>query len=146
MNSTHADSLSSHSAVPSSLQALGENPRQACDALYAAGHHFLRAERYADAASFFRMMLVVGPQDERGWLALGHCHELTGHPELAFEVYGSGAQIAERRTRCLLACSRICERAGDTDRVDAILEAAELEASKTGEEELVTAEKSRRLS
>lgn len=107
------------------------------DSLYAAGHYFLDRERFSDAAAFFRMLLVGAPGDERGWLGLGYCHESLNEKELAMEIYGAGAQIAVRKSRCLLACARLCSEDDDVDRQRDILAAAKHEASDEEETMLV---------
>lgn len=107
------------------------------DSLYAAGHYFLDRERFSDAAAFFRMLLVGAPGDERGWLGLGYCHESLNEKDLAMEIYGAGAQIAERKSRCLLACARLCSEDDDVERQRDILAAAKQEANDDEEAMLV---------
>lgn len=115
----------------------------ACDALYAAGHYMLGLDRVDDAAVLFRTMLLADARDERGWLALGACHERSEQDGMAEELYSAGAQIARTRVRCLIAVARLFRRAGD-DRADDCLDAATELASTDEEHELVDYEKERR--
>lgn len=116
------------------------NRHDACNALYAAGHHMLERDRIDDAAVLFRTMLLADAEDERGWLALGACHERLEQDAMAEELYSAGAQIARTRVRCLLAVARLFRRLED-DRADEALEAASELASTTDEEELVELER-----
>ena len=115
--------------------------REACDALYAAGHYMLERERVEDAAVLFRTMLLADACDERGWLALGTCHEVLEQDAMAEELYSAGAQIAKAPVRCLLAVARLFRRLGD-DRVDEALEAAADIAVTDDERSLVVQVKS----
>ena len=117
----------------------------ACDALYAAGHHMLERDRIDDAAVLFRTMLLADAEDERGWLALGTCHERLEQDAMAEELYSAGAQIARSRVRCLVAVARLFRRVGD-DRADEALDAAIDLAATDEEEELVELERKRRTS
>ena len=114
--------------------------RQACDALYAAGHYLLDRERVEDAAVLFRTMLLADPEDERGWLALGTCHERLEQDAMAEELYGAGAQIARAKVRCLVAVARLFTRIGD-DRAQDALDAATDIAASDEEQELVEYER-----
>lgn len=113
---------------------------EACNALYAAGHHLLERERVDDAAVLFRTMLLADATDERGWLALGFCHERLEQDAMAEELYGAGAQIARSPVRCLLAASRLFRRLDD-DRADEALEAAAEIAATDEDHELVQNER-----
>jgi Tfp pilus assembly protein PilF len=95
----------------------------ACNALYAAGHHLLNRHRVDDAAVLFRTMLLADSTDERGWLALGACHERLDQDSMAEELYNAGAQIARSRVRCLVAVARLL-RKGEHERADEALEIA----------------------
>ncbi len=121
------------------------NRQEACNALYAAGYHMLERDRFEDAAVLFRTMLLADAEDERGWLALGTCHERLEHDEMAEELYSAGAQIARSRVRCLVAVSRLFRKTGD-DRADEALDAAIDLAATDEEEELVELERKRRTS
>ena len=79
----------------------------AAEALYATGHRLLSSDRYADAASVYRAMLTFAPQDERGWLALGACHEGLGQSELALQLYAAGRALSRGGGRCDLARARV---------------------------------------
>ncbi len=117
--------------------------REACDALYAAGHYMLGRDRIDDAAALFRTILLADARDERGWLALGACHERVEQYGMAEELYSAGAQIARSPVRCLIAVARLFRRVGD-ERADECLDAAaDLEVTDE-EQELIDYEKGRR--
>jgi hypothetical protein len=118
------------------------NRHDACDALYAAGHHMLDRDRLEDAVVLFRTMLLADAEDERGWLALGACHERLDQDEMAEELYSAGAQMARTRVRCLLAVSRLFRKLDD-DRAEEALDAATDLAATADEEELVELERMR---
>jgi tetratricopeptide (TPR) repeat protein len=100
------------------------------EAIYATGHWLLQEERFAQAASVFRVMLLAAPADERGWLALGQCHEGAGHLRIALEMYGTGAMVGTSPVRCLLARARVL-RALDRDaEADQAIETAEAAAEQ----------------
>ena len=117
----------------------------ACNALYAAGHHMLERDRVDDAAVLFRTMLLADAEDERGWLALGACHERLEQAAMAEELYSAGAQIARTRVRCLLAVSRLFRKLDD-ERAEEAFEAATDLAATDDEEELVELERTRNAS
>lgn len=119
--------------------------RAACNALYAAGHHMLERDRLDDAAILFRTMLLADAEDERGWLALGECHERLEQDAMAEELYSAGAQIARSKLRCLVAVSRLFRKQGDA-RADEALEAASELAATDDEEELLELERNWRMS
>ena len=100
------------SAIPVAKKAAKISSQETQDALYAGGHHMLTLERYVDAAAFFRVMVLRDAGDERGWLALGHCHEETGDDEVALQLYEAGVETCECKVRCLLAAARILRRLG----------------------------------
>jgi Flp pilus assembly protein TadD len=107
------------------------------EAIYATGHYLLEQERFADAAKVLRVMLHAAPSDERGWLALGECHERIDQPRIALELYGTGCAIAAPSVRCQLARARVL-RALDRDaEADVAMEAAELAADQRQDEDLV---------
>ena len=60
-------------------------------------------ERYREASAVFRFMLQAAPTDERGWLALGDCHEKLGQRRIALELYSAGSIAAEPAPRCVLS-------------------------------------------
>ena len=82
------------------------------DALYAGGHHMLSLDRFVDAAAFFRVMVLRDASDERGWLALGHCHEETGDDDVALQMYEGGIELASCKVRSLLAAARVLRKLG----------------------------------
>ena len=70
------------------------------DALYSVGHWLLEQSRHHDAKHVFRSMLAMAATDERGWLALGACHEETAELDKAARLY------ALAPAACGTACSR----------------------------------------
>jgi hypothetical protein len=84
-------------------------------------------------------MLLADAEDERGWLALGTCHERLEQDAMAEELYSAGAQIARARVRCLVAVARLLDK-HDADRADDALSAASDLATTSEEEELVERE------
>ena len=80
-----------------------ERRARAADLLYAQGLQMHGEERYADAAAVFRLMLRVAPTDERGWVALGDCHQRVGQNQVALELYGAGMIAAEPAPLCAIA-------------------------------------------
>lgn len=113
---------------------------QAADALYSVGFTLLEQGRPDDAAVLFRSMLVLDAGDERGWLALGTCHERIAQRAMAEELYAAGAHIARRKTRCILAAARILTQQGDA-RAEGMLDAAERYAETEDEAALVNVER-----
>ena len=62
--------------------------RDALDALFATGQWLHSRQRYADASAVFRVIVLCAPDEERGYLALGACHEGLGQDSIALEIYG----------------------------------------------------------
>jgi tetratricopeptide (TPR) repeat protein len=119
------------------------------EAIYAAGHLLLSQERYADAAKVFRAMLAEDPKDERGWLALGECHERIGQNRIALELYGTGSVLAEASVRCHLARARALRLLDRDTEADDAMETADRVANERDDEDLsalVTREKGRKAS
>ncbi len=124
-----------HHPFPTQLPAT-TSPEVAIEALYATGHSLHAQDRFSDAAAVFRIMIQAAPEDERGWLALGECHERAGHKLIALELYGAGTVAVPNAVRCELARFRLLY---DTDRIseaDEALEAARSAASELDDEEL----------
>src|SRR5689334_25110688 len=90
----------------------------AVEALYATGHRLLSSDRFADAACVYRAMLTFAPQDERGWLALGACHEGLGQAELALQLYAAGRALSRGGGRCDLARARLFRSMGHHEQAD----------------------------
>jgi len=75
-------------------------------------------DRTGDAADVFRVLLLVSPEDERGWLALGECHERNDQPRLALELYSAGSVVAAPSARCQVARARILRAFGRDDEAE----------------------------
>jgi tetratricopeptide (TPR) repeat protein len=89
---------------------MSENLRSspaAIEALYATGHWLYSQLRIEQAMPVFRAMIHIEPQDERGWLALGACHEVQEQSDIALEIYGAASAVARYAPRCELARARI---------------------------------------
>jgi tetratricopeptide (TPR) repeat protein len=88
--------------MSSSFQSDGACQRVA-DILYQNGYRLHAEERYPEAAAIFATMLRASPTDERGWLALGDCHEKLGQRRIALELYSAGSIAAAPAPRCELS-------------------------------------------
>ena len=111
---------------------------RALEALYATGHWLLERARIHDAASVFRGMAVLAPDDERAWLALGACHEALKQTELALDIYGAAQVLTRPAVRARLARARALTLLGRDDEADAARAGAGLAADAWGDETLVT--------
>ncbi len=108
---------------------VGQPSPGAIEALYATGHWLYTQERVADAQNVFRALIHVAPNDERGWLALGACHELHGEQDIAFELYDMASSVVEA-PRCGIARARILRARGlEREARQALDEIARLAAS-----------------
>lgn len=65
------------------------------EGLYATGYMLLQEEKWAEAASVLRLLLVRDPQNPRSWLALGACHEGVDDYEGAVSLYEKGLMACE---------------------------------------------------
>jgi tetratricopeptide (TPR) repeat protein len=109
---------------------------QAIEALYATGHWLMTSKRHADAAEIFRVMTLTKPDDERGWLALGACHEAIGQKLIASELYRIATTVAAPAIRCTIARGRVLRSLEQVDAaIDAFAEAHELAVSN-GDDDL----------
>jgi tetratricopeptide (TPR) repeat protein len=98
----------------------------ALEGLYATGHWLYSQNRLEHARSVFRAMIHIAPADERGWLALGACHEAQEQHEIALELYGAAIATAVA-PRCEVARARILRLRGQEDEAqDALDEAARI--------------------
>lgn len=108
----------------------------ALEALYATGHWLYTQQRVANAATVFRAMIQIAPHDERGWLALGGCHEALDQDGIALEMYGVGRVMARPAPRCEIARARVYRRRGMLDEMEAALDEAETIAAESGDDTL----------
>lgn len=107
------------------------------EAIYATGHWLLEDEQFENAAKVFRVMLHAAPRDERGWLALGECHERIEQPRIALELYGAGSVVAAPSARCDLARARTLRALDRDDEADEAFERAAQLARDADDEDLV---------
>ena len=101
----------------------------AVDALYGTGHWLYSQQRTAHAVAVFRAMIHLAPHDERGWLALGACHEADDQVDIALQLYSTASSIATA-PRCELAKARILRARGMSEEA----RRAVAEASRIAEE------------
>ena len=91
-------------------------------------------------------MIHLAPRDERGWLALGACHEAMDQHDIALELYAAAVSVAQTAPRCELARARIFRQRGrDREARDSIEEAARIADELRDDElrRLVAAERGR---
>ena len=81
-------------------------------------------------------MIHVAPHDERGWLALGACHEARAQHSIALELYGAAAEVAKAAPRCQLARARILRSRGQMLEASEAIDHAAVLAMKVNDEEL----------
>jgi tetratricopeptide (TPR) repeat protein len=98
---------------------------EAREALYATGHRLYEEGNDRDAAGIFRAMVMSAPGDERGYLALGACHEGIDQEMIALEIYTAATVAAAPAPRCWLARARILRSLGREDEALAALDQAE---------------------
>ena len=115
------------------------SPEAVVEALYATGHWLFEISRYADAATVFRVMARVAPQDERAWLALAYCHQAVDHDIIALEMLGTGRVVAAPAPRCELARARALRALGRTDEADEALDLAAEAAELSENDEIADA-------
>lgn len=114
------------------------SPVPSVEALYAAGHWLLSADRFSDAAIVFRTMALAAPSDERAWLALGSCHEGIGQLEIAISLYEIAATVARPALRCTIARARSLRQLGRDHEAEGLLEQARELALAGGEDEVAS--------
>lgn len=106
------------------------------DTLYSLGYALLRDERWGDAADVLRAMVLAVPTDERGWVALGSCHEQLGQTSVAIQLYALACLPTRGSVRCRLALARALRSVGRDAEADEALEAAAAAAERRDDEEL----------
>jgi Flp pilus assembly protein TadD len=126
-------------SIPSSLGSDSPDAarKRALDALYSTGHWLLSRERVHDAASVFRVMAVLAPDDERPWLALGACHEALKQTQLALDMYATGQTLSRPAVRSRLARARVLVLLGRDDEAEVALENAFEVAERSGDDGLI---------
>ena len=81
-------------------------------------------------------MVLCLPEEERGYLALGACHEGLGQEAIALEIYNMATLSAPSAPRCHVARARLLRRAGHDEHADAALDEAEAIAERENDEHL----------
>lgn len=127
--------MNTHYSFPI-VAASSSSEAAAVDALYAMGHSKYSLGCFADAAAIFRIMIQAVPEDERGWLALGECHEQVGHSQIALELYGAGTVAVMHAARCEIARARLLRELGNPSDVEEAWEAAHEAAVALDDHEL----------
>ncbi len=115
------------------------NPSQeerALEALYTTGLWLMDRGRLTDAIRVFQAMMVCKPTDERGWLALGTCHEQLENLDVAYAIFEAGRHAAGPGIRCEIARARLAHAMGNDDVADEAYAAAINKADETYDEEL----------
>ncbi|HSO36602.1 MAG TPA: tetratricopeptide repeat protein [Labilithrix sp.] len=110
------------------------NQTTTADALYTVGHWLIEQSRHDDAKHVFRTMLALAATDERGWLALGICHEETQELDKAAQLYALAPAACKSGARCLIALARVQRRLGDDDLADETYERAATLASDSDDD------------
>ncbi len=131
--------------MTSTCSPLVVSPR-AVEAIYDTGHWLYSQGRFGHAATVFRAMVYMAAHDERGWLALGACHEQQDQPDIALELYTAAASMAASAPRCELARARLLRSRGRGDEATrALAEAARIAEEQRDEDlrRLVAAERTR---
>ena len=113
----------------------GRVTADALDALYATGHWLHSRERYRDAGAVFRVMVLCAPEEERGYLALGSCHEGLVQDAIALEIYAA-ATLTACAPRCHVARARLLRKNGFGDDAEEALDEAESIADERDDEHL----------
>ena len=129
------------------MQSVAPQPSPgAIEALYATGHWLYSQDRFSHAQSVFRALIHLAPGDERGWLALGACHEALDQHDIALELYVAAGSVVHTTPRCELARARILRRRGLVSEArEAVDEAARIADELRDDElrKLVAAERRR---
>jgi tetratricopeptide (TPR) repeat protein len=119
------------------MQATHPEPSPAAiEALYATGHWLYSRERFVHAQSVFRALIHIAPEDERGWLALGACHEALDQFDIALEIYLAAGSVVPTAPRCELARARILRRRGLVGEAREAFEEVERMADELRDDEL----------
>lgn len=108
-----------------------EDKALAIEGVYSTGHWLFSQERYKDAADVFRAMVTMAPEDERGWVGLGMCHEAFEQLRIAKEIFAAGTTLAKSPLRCAVALVRVLKRLGDDEAAAEILAMADEMAERS---------------
>jgi type III secretion system low calcium response chaperone LcrH/SycD len=78
--------------------------------LYSLGFNLYEREDYATSKEIFQRLVLSRPYEKKFWMALGACHQMTRHFELALESWAMASFIDEHdplphfhATECYLA-------------------------------------------
>jgi tetratricopeptide (TPR) repeat protein len=124
-----------------------ERKLNAVEGLYATTHALLSRRQFGEAAAVCRAMLACAPHDERGWLALGACHEGLTQYDLALQLYAVGRAMSGGGARCELARARLFRALGKAEEADdAMARACSLAEAADDDELLALLHRETRLS
>src|SRR5579859_1614090 len=119
-----------------------EPRRNTIEAIYATAHWLLARDRISEAATVLQALIHVAPHDERGWLALGECHERIEQPLVALQLYGAGSVITRSTglpsARCEVARARVLRALGRDDESAEALERATVALEASDDDGLAT--------
>ncbi len=107
----------------------------AIEALYATGHWLYSQQRYAHAVTVFRAMIHIAPRDERGWLAVGACHEVQDQADIALELYAAASSVTSA-PRCELARARLLRARGRSQEARGAIDQASRLAEELRDDDL----------
>jgi len=110
--------------------------QRALEALYTTGLWLIDQNRLNDAARVFQAMMVCQPTDERGWLALGTCHEKMDNVKVAYSIFEAGRHAASPSARCEIARARAARALGNEDLALEAYDAAIAAAEAADDEQL----------
>jgi tetratricopeptide (TPR) repeat protein len=131
-----SDGVATDLDLPAETLAPGRATRDALEGLYATGHWLYSRARYRDASAVFRVMVLCLPEEERGYLALGACHEGLGQAAVALEIYNTATLSTPEAPRCHVARARLLRASGLDEHADAALDEASFIANERDDDHL----------
>ena len=113
-------------------------PRQteelAVESLYTMAYQLFEGGRYDEALKLFRLVMQLRPEDERGWLGAGVCHESLGQWHIAVNMYAAAIVTTGKSVRCALSYHRVLKQLGKDEQAEQALERA-LQWAEQGDDE-----------
>ena len=104
--------------------------KQALEAVYSAGHDLHARGMYRQAAAVFRIMILSAPFDERGYIALGSCHEGLGEEEIALTIYETAIETAATSAHSHVARARLLAGCSQRELAEEAFDEAERQAER----------------
>jgi tetratricopeptide (TPR) repeat protein len=96
----------------SSVSYSDPNEQQLDEGLYAIGYNLLHEEKWAQAASILRLLLIRDPTNPRSWLALGACHEGISDFDVAVSLYEKALVACDDDSSLVSAIARAKAQGG----------------------------------